>query len=657
MGKDDIGFNAAEYVNESGSQPHETTLAEEGFLLSLGHSTLYSALQGPVSGVAQLVDKSTDFAAKQIDHYAFGDSKRLHGTSILPHVQFIPAQEETRFGSPDWHGQQIGNALGMVAWVLAANKTAGFAKAKMFRGAAPLAAEAQGSKWAANTLSEVAKSAIGGAFYGGVLTPVDAKQENFWKTRLDNSLTSGLTFATLTASTLSIRKLGDATATKMATWENASQSGELRWLQRAAARAGRELPATLKNRAVAAVLAGVPAGFISAESGSVLAGKGAASTDDILKSIEGFSMVGAVTGIGSEMFAKRGTGKALENSALVNEDGELSHGRNFDVYVGGMDASMAMKVEDIAKHVRTGVIADMGSGSGTLEQHLSALNPHSKIIGVDASHELLRRSREQSYPNNNVTFQEGDIINMHFPDGSVSTVIYSSVLHEVYSYKGYDRNKVREALANTHRALEPQGRLIIRDGVAPPDSTVWMLCDAETCERFYRFAKDFKGKAAEPGIKFEEREVDGKKYFVLGMHEANEFLSKKDYLANWKIEVNEEFGVFTEPQWKQELAKLGYTNISTRSYMNPWILENRYQNHVSLFADGGAQPGEPVAFPDTTIVIVAEKPKSMWPTRHDVLNSFKAWAPPHVVLDGDDKDTNAKQKHTAFRLTDSPIKR
>jgi hypothetical protein len=177
-------------------------------------------------------------------------------------------------------------------------------------------------------------------------------------------------------------------------------------------------------------------------------------------------------------------------------------------------------------------------------------------------------------------------------------------MHEIYSYSGYDRGMVRRALGNTRMELRPGGRIIIRDGVRPAPRRVWMRCDRETEERFRRFARDFKGKSASAGVRFEERSLDGQGWFVLGLHEANEFLSKKDYLENWAIEVNEEFGIFTLDEWREELEVLDYEIVLARGYVNEWIRDNRYRGRVWLHADGGPGPGEPIAFPDTTAVIV-----------------------------------------------------
>jgi len=298
----------------------------------------------------------------------------------------------------------------------------------------------------------------------------------------------------------------------------------------------------------------------------------------------------------------------LFKDVLVNDDGELSNGRDFKIYALGMDASMADKVRDIGPHIRPGRIVDKGCGTGSLLTHLSELFGDSQIIGMDLSSEMRRMSEGLHYHNHNVAIVAGNIIEQRFPQGSLSTVIYSSVMHEIYSYNGYDRDQVRLALANTRKELARGGRLIIRDGIKPDnfEAKTWMRADDETKERFYRFAHDFKGKSTAPGIAFEERVIGGVTWLCLSLHDANEFLSKKDYLANWAIECNEEFGVFTKAQWIGELEAAGYRVVQCTSYMNPWILKNRYQNRAWLHTDNDGAPGDEISFPDTTAVIVAE---------------------------------------------------
>lgn len=233
---------------------------------------------------------------------------------------------------------------------------------------------------------------------------------------------------------------------------------------------------------------------------------------------------------------------------LLTDDGELTHGRDYKVYGSGMDASKDVKVNDVVRYIQPGgKLVDKGCGTGSMLVVFSELFPETEIIGMDMSTQLLHTAESQYYPNHNVAVVRGNIIHQRFAPGSLRTVLYCSVMHEVFSYNGYDREQVRLALRNTRTELELGGRLIIRDGIKPGagDKKIWLRCNAETEERFRRFATDFKNKSDKPGIEYAEKKIDGETWFHLTLHEANEFLSKKDYLVNWAQEVNEEFGVFT----------------------------------------------------------------------------------------------------------------
>ena len=103
----------------------------------------------------------------------------------------------------------------------------------------------------------------------------------------------------------------------------------------------------------------------------------------------------------------------MENSLLTHE-GELSCGRDFSVYVKGMDAGLALKIKDIVPHILAGRIADKGCANGSLLVHLSALFPTSSIVGIDLSSALLSQARQRQYVNNNVSFVRGNIIKRTF---------------------------------------------------------------------------------------------------------------------------------------------------------------------------------------------------------------------------------------------------
>jgi SAM-dependent methyltransferase len=242
------------------------------------------------------------------------------------------------------------------------------------------------------------------------------------------------------------------------------------------------------------------------------------------------------------------------------------------------------------------------AGVGRMLLELSNRFPTSQITGMELSREFLRLSDGRHYPNQNVTVVKGNAIHPHFTPGSLDTVIFSSVFHEIYSYSRYNRDVVRLAIGNTRGELKRGGILIIRDGLRPPPRRVWMRCDGTTEASFRLFAKQFK----ETGFTFEEREYLQRTFFILDIHEINEFMTKKDYTENWAAEVREEFGIWTLADWKRELEEVGFKVLVARSYLNPWMAKNRYENRVWLFADAFSVPGDAIPYPDTNMVLVAE---------------------------------------------------
>ncbi|MBK7858049.1 MAG: methyltransferase domain-containing protein [Archangiaceae bacterium] len=284
---------------------------------------------------------------------------------------------------------------------------------------------------------------------------------------------------------------------------------------------------------------------------------------------------------------------------LLNDDGELGHARDFQTYGAQMDASLKQKLDDLLPWVVPGSIVDKGCGTGKLLVELSRAFPRSALTGVDLSRELLRMSDENTYASEEVALVFGNIIEKNVPDGSASTVIFSSVTHEIYSYSGYSLPELERAMRNAAAELKRGGRVLMRDGVSPPPAT-WRLklLDAATRETFERFAREFKHGA---GVKF-ERVGEGE--VRLSAHDANEFLCKKDYLKNWHIEVHEEYGALTLEGWRALLEKVGLKAVHLSGYVNGWIAENRYQGHVELVDDAGA----PLPWPATNCVVVGEKP-------------------------------------------------
>ncbi len=221
----------------------------------LAHSALYAAVQSPLNALSQPFGGPKDFLMSE--------------------------PEKTKPWSLDWHLQQIGTGVGMLAPILASRK----AVTTFFPSAtAELAAEKGLSALTAKEASQLARYELGvsvgtGVFYGGVLTPSKLEPgQSLLDARLKQSASAGATFGTLNIAGMGLKSLGKSD-----------------WLK------GSTLSNVLKNDTAVLALSGVPAAIVSIDSQSILNGKGLPSVADHFSSkyaeaIYNFSIVGAGLG-------------------------------------------------------------------------------------------------------------------------------------------------------------------------------------------------------------------------------------------------------------------------------------------------------------------------------------------------------------------------
>lgn len=270
--------------------------------------------------------------------------------------------------------------------------------------------------------------------------------------------------------------------------------------------------------------------------------------------------------------------------------------RGFQVYADGMDASWPEKAK-LLRFVKPGVVADLGCGVGTVLDLLRREYPKSQLVGVDLSEEMLAWSRER-VPN--ADLRRHDISRRLFDDASIDTFVLCSVLHEVFSYNGYDLSYVRDALRYCAEALKPGGRLILRDGVQPPLNDVVYLTFRNEAARvkFVWFAKEF-GSSQIPW-----KEVDGR--VQVARRDAMEFLTKYIYDVNWQYEVKEHFGVLTLEGWVQEIRNVGLKPVHFESYLIEWLRKTHWEKDVKLEVrlESGYAPTD---YPDSTMIVVGQK--------------------------------------------------
>ncbi len=211
---------------------HEDDADSRGFVTEFLESAKFSGIQTPAQGLTQILD-------------------RVCGTDLMPTVTFMNAPKEAA-SSTDWHAQQIGGAVGIAGDFFLVNRLLkGFKNVFM----APAKAEAVS---AISFTQSVARTARTGGFYQAIFTP-SSNNESLVLGRSKNYMEGFATFGSMAASARTLHDFG-----------------------------------LVKNRLGIGVMAGVPAGVVSAQTHSLLNGKGFASVDESVKSAYTFAMTGGV---------------------------------------------------------------------------------------------------------------------------------------------------------------------------------------------------------------------------------------------------------------------------------------------------------------------------------------------------------------------------
>jgi ubiquinone/menaquinone biosynthesis C-methylase UbiE len=294
----------------------------------------------------------------------------------------------------------------------------------------------------------------------------------------------------------------------------------------------------------------------------------------------------------------------------------------YDRYVRGMDASMKQKVALTAAHLLgLGVVADMGTGSGSASHALASLYPALDVVGVDVNPQMAALARAH-YQALNLRFVCADVAVHCFLPESLDGVFDSSVLHHVTSFSRYDYDAAERCLSTQVAELKTHGVLVVRDFVDPGPGDVLLDLpghdgddsdDPRRCSSaalFERFAREYRRLADSPGFRYqaltagvESPPREGWRRYRVSRKLAVEFLLRKDYRTDWESEILEEYTYFTQERFEETFARLGLRLLASTPICNPWILRNRLTGKFAWCeAAGGAL--EP---PATNYLIAGEK--------------------------------------------------
>lgn len=304
--------------------------------------------------------------------------------------------------------------------------------------------------------------------------------------------------------------------------------------------------------------------------------------------------------------------KALCDLYGLRKD-ELDRVNNEAAYLASMNTAKSDK-QRMLDYVRPGRIVEIGPGGGVVLDLLEAKFPDAEIIGVDLSQEAIAALEQHARAGNHhwkVVLGAAEVLPELVGAASVDTVVFCSILHEVYSYTERGGSKfhlesVRDVLRAAFTTLRAGGRIVIRDGVMPPPGTRRIkLVAPDARATFDLYVAQFEGR------KIEYRELAPDRV-ELSTADAMEFLYTYTWgPASFPYEVRELYGILPYDDYVHAIidwvggasaAKALDIPAHLRSYLQPG-----YRDNLAGKIELTDEHDTPAELPDSNCLIVIEK--------------------------------------------------
>lgn len=279
-------------------------------------------------------------------------------------------------------------------------------------------------------------------------------------------------------------------------------------------------------------------------------------------------------------------------------------------YLQTMDASIEHK-KVLIPYITGDTVVDIGPAGGSLMDEIERTHPTKNIIGVDISDNVIqelqaRKIREEKHWK--VLKGNAFYLNEIFKPGEVDTFIFSSVLHELFSYptlyadNPFNYEAIEKALKSVYNILPVGGRLIIRDGIMTASDDIRLITfkNPEDIKVLEQYVTDFKGRKIEYKLHSKPNTV------IMNVNDAMEFL----YTYTWgkesyAQEVQEQFGYFTPDEYKAFVTDCFEGNV--KFIYTSHFLQEGYSEHLLDKIEFMDENMNPVNLPDSTFILVAEK--------------------------------------------------
>jgi len=275
-------------------------------------------------------------------------------------------------------------------------------------------------------------------------------------------------------------------------------------------------------------------------------------------------------------------------------------------YLATMNAARSDK-QRMLDFVRPGRIVEVGPGGGIVLDLLEQRFAESDIVGLDLSREVIAALEARARTGGHRwRVVHGAAESLPELAHDVDTVVFCSILHEVYSYTPppFSLASVERVVRAAYAALRPGGRIVIRDGVRPPDATRRIrFVAADARPTFDLYVAQFEGRR----IEFRDLPPDR---VELSAADAMEFLYTYTWgPASFPYEVRELYGILTYNAYVHSLvqwcegAHVVDIPLTQRSYLQPG-----YRDGLAGKVELTDEHDVPVDLPDSNCLIVIEKP-------------------------------------------------
>lgn len=253
-------------------------------------------------------------------------------------------------------------------------------------------------------------------------------------------------------------------------------------------------------------------------------------------------------------------------------------------------------------------ILDVGPGSGVLMDLIAQTYPDKEVYGIDISSNVINELKKKELKENKkYNLIKGNALNLdkYYQKNSMDTIIFSSVIHELFSYIEYDKRKfnhdvIIKILKSAYEILSKNGRIIIRDGIMT-DKNVNRIIEFKNkndLEILKKYQRDFKGRKINYTI-INDSQV------IMPINDAMEFLYTYTWGENsYALEVQEQFGYFTPKE---------YEKVVTENLPNSKIvycrafLQDGYMKHLEHKINFYDENYNSVDLPNSTYILVIKK--------------------------------------------------